>query len=44
MFLTSLRSDHARFWNINNKNYQKSLPAVVLHDTGMNYTNFVPKN
>ena len=29
-----LRSDHARFWTINNRRYFASLPAVVLHDTG----------
>ena len=29
-----LRSDHARFWTVNNVEYQASLPAVVLHDTG----------
>jgi len=29
-----LRSDHARFWSANNKNYFASLPAIVLTDTG----------
>ena len=29
-----LRSDHARFWTVNNVDYLTSLPAVVLHDTG----------
>ena len=28
------RSDHSRFWTVNNKKYFSSLPAVVLHDTG----------
>jgi len=32
--VTSIRSDHARFWTINNKHYTQSMPAVVLHDTG----------
>ena len=31
-----LRSDHARFWTVNNVDYVTSLPAVVLHDTGAN--------
>ena len=29
-----LRSDHTRFWSVNNKKYFTSLPAIVLTDTG----------
>lgn len=29
-----LRSDHARFWTVNNVDYVTSFPAIVLHDTG----------
>ena len=29
-----LRSDHSRFWSVNNKKYFTSLPAIVLTDTG----------
>lgn len=29
-----LRSDHANFWIVNNKNFYASLPAILLTDTG----------
>merc|ERR1712117_870441 len=29
-----LRSDHSKFWVVNNKNYFASLPAILLSDLG----------
>ena len=36
-----LRSDHTRFWSVNNKKYFTSLPAIVLTDTGSRLSIFL---